>query len=82
MPALFTVHSHMQGKTTTVPSLFFPQSTSMIYFTFYHLCFTSFNKSSPYGNDGRLFANDVCAKIKVTWHKNREKIFKIRPDQI
>jgi len=27
-------------------------------------------KLSPYGIDGRLFASDVCANYKVTWHKN------------
>ena len=27
-------------------------------------------KLSPYGTDGRLFASDVCANYKVTWHKN------------
>ena len=26
-------------------------------------------KLAPYGTDGRLFATDVSAKFKVTWHK-------------
>jgi len=30
---------------------------------------TKLNKFAPYGTDGRLFATDVSAKLKVTWHK-------------
>ena len=46
------------------------------------LCRTNIlNKLAQYGTDGRLFATDVSAKIKVTWQKLGQ-ISKIWPDQI
>jgi len=31
------------------------------------------NKLAPYRTDGRIIATDVCAKFKITWHKNQDK---------